>query len=100
MVACLAGLANAQAIHGRVLLPDSTPAVGSIVAATTGSVATRAIVSRTGAYRLALPRVGRYEIRALRIGFRPTVLPPIDVAVGEDRALDIVLRTSRFDSQR
>jgi hypothetical protein len=92
MVACAAGFAHAQAIHGRVLLPDSTPAAGSIVTATTSAGGeTRTIASRTGAYRLTLPRGGRFELRALRIGFIPTVVPPVDVAAGEDRAIDIIL---------
>jgi hypothetical protein len=92
MVACAAGVAHAQAIHGRVLLPDSIPAAGSMVTATgSGGVEARTIASRTGAYRLTLPRGGHYELRALRIGFTPTVVPAVDVAPGEDRAIDIVL---------
>ncbi|HEY2163480.1 MAG TPA: carboxypeptidase-like regulatory domain-containing protein, partial [Gemmatimonadaceae bacterium] len=92
MVTCVAGLAHAQVIHGRVLLPDSTPAAGSMVTATTsGGGTARTIASRTGAYRLTLSRTGRYEIRALRIGFIPTVVRAVDVAAGEDRTIDIVL---------
>jgi hypothetical protein len=82
-------------LRGQLVLADSvTRAAGVIVA---GSDASGAVVGRTlsgtlGEFRLELPRPGRYVVRALRVGYRPTVLPPVDLAAGEERVLRIVLQ--------
>jgi hypothetical protein len=81
-------------LRGRVLLADSaTGAAGIVVVASEKSagVVARALTGARGDYVLPLPRPARYLLRALRIGFQPTIVAPFDIAEGEVRALDIVL---------
>ena len=88
-----AGL-GAQTVRGIVMLPDSSRAVGVIVVASDakGTVAARALTGESGAYELRLPGAGHYEVRVLRIGFRPTVVPALEIGDGESRTLPVVLR--------
>lgn len=90
----IAGGLGAQTVRGIVMLPDSSRAAGVIVTAidAKGTVAARALTSEGGAYELRLPGGGRYEVRVLRIGFRPTVVPAFEVGSGESRTLPVVLR--------
>jgi hypothetical protein len=79
---------DAQAIRGAFFLSDSvTPAVGIIVTATRadGTTAARALTSPAGDYTLALPAPGTYELRALRIGFRPSIVRDVVVAANATR---------------
>ena len=71
-----------------------TSASGIVVVASDPArgVAARALTGERGEYILHLPRPARYEVRALRIGFRPTAVSPITLAAGESRTVDIVLR--------
>ena len=83
-----------QSIRGRIFLSDSTtPAVGIVISAIDASGATTARVLNTasGDYLLRLAAPGRYELRALRIGFRPTVVSGVDVGAGMVRVQNIVL---------
>ncbi|HEY4658090.1 MAG TPA: carboxypeptidase-like regulatory domain-containing protein [Gemmatimonadaceae bacterium] len=83
-----------QRVRGQVLHPDSaTAAVGIIVVATDekGAFLARALTSERGDFELALPGAGRYTVRALRIGYRPTILPALTLAEGETRTIRIVL---------
>jgi glycosyltransferase A (GT-A) superfamily protein (DUF2064 family) len=86
--------AGAQTLRGVVMLPDSARAAGVIVDANAdkGNVAARALTGESGNYELHLPGAGRYDVRVLRIGFRPTSVPTFDIAAGETRTLPIVLR--------
>jgi carboxypeptidase family protein len=85
---------GAQTVRGVVTLPDSSPASGVIVIATDdkGAAAARALTGENGGYELRLSRAGRYEVRVLRIGFRPTLVPPFDMAARDFKDLPIVLR--------
>lgn len=93
MLAAASGL-GAQIVRGSVLLPDSTSAAGVIVVASDakGSVAAQALTAENGAFELRLPGAGRYDVHVLRIGFRPTVVPALDLAAGETKTVPIVLR--------
>jgi hypothetical protein len=93
LLAVGAGL-GAQTVRGIVMLPDSSRAVGVIVMATDakGAVAARALTGESGSYELRLPGAGQYEVRVLRIGFRPTVIPAFEIGDGESRLLPVVLR--------
>ena len=85
----------AQVVRGPVLLPDSaTRATGVIVVASdrSGAVVARSLTNELGEYVLRPPGAGSYVIRVLRIGFKPTVVPAIELAAGENRTLPIVLR--------
>ena len=89
---CVAAGLPAQIVRGTVLLPDSSRAAGVIVVATSEkSAPIRALTSERGDYELRLLVPGHYEIRVLRIGFRPTLVPAFDIAAGEARNLPITL---------
>jgi hypothetical protein len=82
-------------LRGRTLLPDSSTGVPGILVVAydgSGAIAARTLTSETGAFLLRFPRPARYVVRALRIGFSPSALPPLDLAAGEQRHADIVLR--------
>src|SRR5665213_3579699 len=89
-----AGTLGGQTIRGIVTLPDSSRAAGVIVTAsdTTGATTARALTGEAGSYELRLTAAGRYEVRVVRIGFRPTVVPAFSIAAGETKALPITLR--------
>jgi hypothetical protein len=83
----------AQTVTGRVLMPDSvTPAPGIVVTVVNanGNAVGRALTSRNGAYSVRLPRPGQHDVRALRIGFRPTVVH-LDIAGAATVTRDLVL---------
>lgn len=84
--------ASAQAIAGTVFLPDRTTILsGVIVVATDDQGATsRGLSSETGHFAVRLPHTGRYSLRLLRIGFRPTIGPTIDVGSGVTQNLVLV----------
>jgi hypothetical protein len=80
-------------VRGRVLRADSvTPAANVVVTAVDakGATAARGITGPNGDYVLQL-RAGTYEVRALRIGFRPTVVRGVAVEAGKPRFLNVVL---------
>jgi hypothetical protein len=77
---------GAQTITGTVVLADSaTPVRGVIVLALDGRGVeiARGLTSASGQYSLRAGAPGRYHLRLLRIGYRPTEGPTIDV--GDDR---------------
>jgi len=87
----------AQRLRGEILLPDSiSPAAHVIVIATdvTGADLAKTTSNDTGAFDLLLPHSGPYRVRVLRLGFRPTLLAPVEVAAGQVRTLRIVLTGS------
>ncbi len=85
----------AQSIRGTVSLPDSSRAAGAIVTATgaNGGAPAQALTNANGEYTLRLPGAGSYTLTILRIGFRPMLVPPFDVAANETQTRSIVLRT-------
>ena len=89
-----AGALGAQTVHGIVTLPDSSRAAGVIVLANDaqGATVARALTGEAGSYELRLPAPGRFEVRVVRIGFRPTIVPAFDIAAGEVKSLAITLR--------
>ncbi|MBX7119611.1 MAG: carboxypeptidase-like regulatory domain-containing protein [Gemmatimonadaceae bacterium] len=92
LLVAAAATARAQELHGRITLPDGTPAAGAIVEATAGAepAVRRAVTGAAGDYLLRLAP-GAYRIRALRIGFRPTDGGLVTLAAGERRRLDLTL---------
>lgn len=96
VVVCAPALA-AQRLRGEVLFPDSiTPAAHVIVIAsdTTGADVAKTTSGESGTFELPLPRSGRYRVRVLRLGFRPTLVAPVEVAAEQVRTLRIVLSVS------
>lgn len=87
----------AQSLSGVVVLPDgATPATGVIVVASNdrGAETARALSNARGEYTLRFAAPGRVALKVLRIGYRPTVGPSVDVAAeGKTDAPKIVLAT-------
>jgi hypothetical protein len=86
---------GAQVIRGIVELPDSvTPLPGAIVVASdrAGGTAAQTLANARGEFVLRLPHAGRYDVRVLRIGFRPTVAPPIDLGASDTVRVRILFR--------
>lgn len=84
----------AQVIAGVVVLPDgATPAPSVIVVATDprGSEMARALSNARGEYTLRLSASATVSLKALRIGFRPTVGPTVTAGEGKTDAPKIVL---------
>ncbi|MCA0377425.1 MAG: carboxypeptidase-like regulatory domain-containing protein [Gemmatimonadetes bacterium] len=96
----LPGAIDAQAIRGRVLLPDSTPLSGILVQAVrAGRDTSRALSSATGAFTLTLRGAGRVELSAKRIGHRP-VTQVVDVGAGETAVVTLVAVPSPVELPR
>jgi hypothetical protein len=93
IAASAARLLAAQAVTGTVVLRDSSAAVGVIVQARDGSgrPAGSALTNSRGEFRLALPTDGRFDIRILRIGYRPTQGPSVTVIAGKADPVRIVV---------
>jgi hypothetical protein len=82
--------AEGQRLTGRVLEADgvtAAPFVALLVVDSAGNVVARGQTTATGAFAVDLPNVGRYAVRALRVGFRPTETPL--VAVSRDNAAPV-----------
>lgn len=80
-------LLAAQSIRGTIVTRiDSVVVSGAVVLLMNGadSVVARALSNERGEYRLAAPSPGTYRLRTLRIGFRPVLSDPIDLAAGQD----------------
>ena len=94
MSSALARPACGQRLRGRVVRADSVTVVpGVLVTAldSSGAPVATALSAPSGDYVLHLPGSGRYQLRALRIGFRPTVIPAVDVPATGSRARNVVL---------
>lgn len=92
-------------VRGVVAHADgATRAPGILMVAmdTAGAETARTLSGPTGTYALSVRAPGRYTIRALRVGFRPTVVGPLDVVAGESRQADVVLSEAgiRLDAVR
>jgi hypothetical protein len=88
------GMVVAQQVRGDVLLPDrTTRAAGVIIVITdrAGATVARALTGDGGEFELRLPRPGSFTLRALRIGFKPTLVSPVDVAGSDTATVHVVL---------
>ena len=88
-----ARVAQGQVVTGTVVQPDSTtPLAGAIVVVTDaqGGTIARVLTGSRGGFSVALPAPARYNLTLLRIGFRPTAGPTVDVATGETARTRIV----------
>ncbi len=97
LVLCLPGRRNAaeaQSVHGRVVAGPSASTVSGVIVFlldSAGKSVDRSLSSETGMYRLHAPAPGHYRLRALRIGFRPTMSAafPLGAAESLERALPL-----------
>lgn len=87
----VAGLARAQVVMGSVVARDGTPVRGALVVGsrngTDGGV--RALSGSRGEFTLRLPEAGRYTITVLRVGYRPSQGPTVEVAAGATQRVQI-----------
>ncbi|MEA3245544.1 MAG: carboxypeptidase-like regulatory domain-containing protein [Gemmatimonadota bacterium] len=84
-VTLISAAAAGQSVRGVVLYPDSaTRAPGIIVVALDerGDAVGRTLSGPDGTFDLRVPGAGAYGLRLLRIGYRPTVLPAMQVPEG------------------
>jgi hypothetical protein len=89
----MASVARAQTVRGVVVLADSvTPVSGVILSLETvgGTVVTRALSDERGGFVLRAES-GAYQLRALRIGYQPTIVAPVTVDTLARAALRVVL---------
>ena len=94
LVACAAARAHAQGIRGTVFQPDSaTRAAGIVVVAADerGDAVARTLSQENGDFDLRVPGTGRYTLRLLRVGYRPTVALTLDVPADGLQGLRAVL---------
>jgi hypothetical protein len=87
-----AGTLAAQVVTGTVVLRDSSAAIGVIVQASDsrGNPAGSALTNSRGEFRIGLPASGRFELKVLRIGYRPTSGPSVTIAGGATEWVRIV----------
>jgi len=108
LVVCLllsaAAPAAAQELRGRLTLGDSTsPAVGVIVEAsnaTNGEIAGRTLTNQTGDFVLRFAAGLTVNVRALRIGNRPTPLGTFTLERAETRAIRAALTGAVIELER
>ena len=84
--------ALAQSVRGTVSR-GSVGVDGAIVLLvdSAGRVVARSTSRESGAFSLSAERAGRHTVRVLRIGFTPTVVGPVRLAVGAPLPLDVTL---------
>ena len=78
---------RAQSLHGTAVERANgapVPGVVLLLLDTAGLVRARALTNELGEYRLAATTAGTYRVRTLRVGYRPLVTAPFDLAVDSD----------------
>lgn len=94
LAAAAASALGAQQLRGTVFLPDgSTRTAGVIVELLDGrgTMVQRTLSGGRGEYLLRAPAAGRYAVRALRVGYRPTLLPAEEITLQAPSVRNIVL---------
>jgi hypothetical protein len=94
LVVAAAAPSHAQSVHGRTLSPDDQRGVTGVLVQLVdfaGGVVRRTVSRDSGSFRLDAPSAGTYRVRALRIGFRPTLSDTLTLLPGAARAFDLVL---------
>lgn len=83
---------RAQSVRGTVMTDvDGRAVVGAVVLLidSAGAVAARSLTDAAGGYRLAASIAGTYRVRAMRIGYRPTLSAPFHLRSDADRVQEI-----------
>ena len=101
-----AGTLGAQSVSGTVVRPDSlTPAAGVVVVLIgerSETIVSRAATASRGQFQLRAPSDGRYRLRVLQLGQRPTTVGPFDLRADRPLVERVVLQhqpitLARFD---
>jgi hypothetical protein len=76
---------SAQAVQGRLVEPGGAPVAQTLVVLvdSAGGPAATALTDRQGGFSLRAPGPGSFTLRAERVGYATTVLPPFQLAAGE-----------------
>ena len=84
--------ARAQSVRGTVSR-GGVRVEGAIILLvdSAGRVVARSASRESGAFSLSAERAGLHALRVLRIGFAPTVVGPVRLAVGASLSLDVTL---------
>ena len=84
--------ARAQSVRGTVSR-GGVRVEGAIILLvdSAGRVVARSASRESGAFSLSAERAGLHTLRVLRIGFTPTVVGPVRLAVGASLSLDVTL---------
>jgi hypothetical protein len=92
--ACIAagapGMISAQTVRGTVLTADGlAPVAGAVVVLrdSTGGQVSRVLSGQGGEFLVTAPGGGTYDLRILRIGYRPSSVPGFTLAAGETRSI-------------
>lgn len=89
---------SGHVIRGNVTLgvPAAIPISGVMIEISdrTGTVVARTLSRELGKFDAVLPDTGTYSLRALRIGFRPTVVDAVRVTPGGPTLVEVTLGTS------
>jgi protocatechuate 3,4-dioxygenase beta subunit len=93
MWAVAASAAGGQVVRGSVtdISRRPTPGVVVLLVDSTTQVAARALSDERGSFRLAAPRPGTYQIRTLRIGYRPVLSDHFALGAGNEVTRDLVI---------
>ena len=97
----IASAANAQAVRGVVITPDSALVPGVIVTLLDpkGVPVARALSDEEGRYLLRAPAPGTFHIEARRLAFLPTVDLPLELEEGKIRLHNVVVTGARVQLQ-
>ena len=99
LIALAAASAGAQRLTGTIVEADGrTPAsfVALLVLDAGGNTIARAQSTASGGFSVAVPSAGTYAVRALRVGFKPTLSDPVVVAATDAATIRIQLTTERI----
>ena len=92
-----ATLVGAQTVRGRLVLPAGAAVPAALLVELVDSannVVARTLSTSNGSFSLRGSRAGTYRVRALRIGFRPSISAALALAAGEQHDLDLVLAST------
>jgi hypothetical protein len=93
-IAPLVTTLRGQIVSGKITLGPTQSAYSAALITVTDSTGLE--VARTNAraggnYSIVLPGAGRFQLRALRVGFEPTSGPSFSIGIGEARVIDLHL---------
>jgi len=91
---CSGAAADAQSVHGRTLSGHPPVAVSEVIIAlvdTSGQSVARRLTNAAGTFRLTAAQAGRYRLKALRFGHRPTLTELFPLVAGTTLDRPIIL---------